>query len=90
MARSNVCSKPSASMRAKIERNTKSLFKNFSVRFLHDKSGVEIGTIKVQKCRLKISQEAAIKFCNIKEVKEAGFTKEILRPDLRAIDWIVA
>ena len=89
MARSNVCSVPSGAVLKEIEKNTAKLFKEFSIRFLSDKTGISVLTIAAQKCRKKISQEAAISYTRIKEVKAAGFTKEMLRPDLRPTDWIV-
>jgi len=80
-----VNTKPSEDIQNIINEAHALFFKNFSCRFLSDKSGIPYTSVCSQKTRSKISGEAASEYCKIKEVKKIGFTKEMLRPDIQ--DW---
>lgn len=83
MKRSNACTKPKGKTLKDLESSTKKLFNNFDCVFLSEKSGVKYTSVCSQKVRMKISQESATLYCKIKEVKAAGFTREMLRPDVK-------
>jgi len=68
-----------------IVKSHKLLFKMFTCRMLAERSKIEYTTVCAHKTRLKSSGEAAAKYCKIKEVAAAGFTKELLRPDIK--EW---
>ena len=82
MKRSNECTKPKGATLKKITSTTKKLFNAFHPKMLAEKSGIPYATVRAQKTRLKLSQEAATKICSIPEVAQAGFTREQLRPDI--------
>lgn len=67
----------------KITKQTDLFFAKFSPSFIAEKSGVSIRTVKSQKSRQKLSGKCANDYCKIDEVKKAGFTREILRPDIQ-------
>ncbi len=66
-----------------IAAQAKKLFKEFHTDFLASQTGIKAVNIRNQKSRGKISAVAADAFCKIPDVKEAGFTRENLRPDIR-------
>jgi hypothetical protein len=74
-------------MTKKINTQTDKLFKAFSPSFLSLKTGIKMATVCCHSCRRKASPEAAIKYCDVPEVKKAGFKKEILRPDIPTWLW---
>lgn len=67
---------------AKIQKITKVFFDKFSPTFLASKCNIKKTTIQTQKSILKISPKSAHEYCLIKEVAEAGYTRESLRPDV--------
>jgi hypothetical protein len=88
LVRANAITRPSGKVLASLIKVTDSFFSTFTTTFLEQKTGICNSTIRNYKHRKQISQEAATAFCKIKEVKAAGFTREKLRPDLRAVDWV--
>ena len=89
LIRANTKTMPDKKTLMAINKITRELFDKFSVRFFLDRTEYAKGSLDCMKHRGKLSQEAATAFCNIPEVKAAGFTREALRPDLRDIDWVV-
>ncbi len=81
--RSNACTKPDGETLDKIIKVTEDFFIKFQVDFLSAKTGINASSIRSMKCRLKLSQEAATKFCKLARVKASGFTREQLRPDIQ-------
>lgn len=88
LVRANAITKPSGKTLKELHKATAKFFDTFTPTFLEQKTNICNSTIRNYKNRKQISQEAATAFCKIDEVKKAGFTREKLRPDLRAIDWI--
>jgi len=88
LIRANTHSKPDLEISGRIKKVTNDFFSAFPAIWLSEKSGINYSTIRNMKSRKKISQEAATEFCRIKEVKKAGFSRKMLRPDLRDIDWV--
>lgn len=88
LVRANAVTRPTGKLLKELNQVTERFFDNFSTTFLEQKTGICNSTIRNYKHRKQISQEAATAFCKIKEVKAAGFTREMLRPDLRAVDWV--
>lgn len=88
LIRANVHTKPNKQMAKKINAVTDSFFEKFRATWLSEVTDINYSTIRNMKSRRKISQEAATAFCKIKDVKESGFTRSMLRPDLGVNDWI--
>lgn len=61
------------------------LFDSFPCDVLSKASKIPYATVCCHKSRLKSSPDAATRYCKIREVKAAGFTREMLRPDIS--DW---
>jgi len=88
LIRANVHTKPNKQMAKKINSVTDSFFEKFRATWLSEVTDINYSTIRNMKSRRKISQEAATAFCKINDVKESGFTRSMLRPDLGVNDWI--
>jgi len=78
----NPKTKPVGKVLKSLEKETNRLFSTFSIPFLSEKSGIPQSTLGSHKCRKKLSPPAVIKLCEVKEVKQEGFTERGLRPDL--------
>ncbi len=76
---------PDKKMLRRINAATNDLFSCFTPAFLSDKTGISRPVVTLHKFRKKLSVQAATKYCKIAEVKAAGFTREMLRPDV--INW---
>ena len=68
---------------ARIKKIAKDFFDEFSPTFLANECDVKLSVAQSNKYRLTISARCAHEFCTIKEVKEAGYTRESLRPDIK-------
>lgn len=64
------------------KKEIKRLFASFHTDFLAEKSGINAANLRVYKGRDHISPFFASEVCKIREVIDAGFTREKLRPDV--------
>lgn len=65
----------------------KKLFETFSPLWLAQKTELSISTFYVARNRGKVGVGVATLICEIDEVREAGFTREMLRPDVSVQQW---
>ncbi len=65
---------------------TESLFEKFSVSGVAHLAGQDISVAQRWKSRGRVSATWAHKLCEIEVIKNAGFTREMLRPDVKS--WV--